>query len=252
MVEILKSIIEILILWSLIYHALLFFEGTRALQVLRGIVILIAAFFIFQKLGFYVLERIFRENFGNSIFAILIIFHPEVRQGLAKLGRRRFFNTPLQEEELDKILPEIKRAVENLCKNKMGALIAIEKTTQTLNGYSDTGVVIDGTITAALIENIFMPNSPLHDGGIIIQNGRIQAAGCLFPLTKNTDLDRIFGTRHRAALGLSEETDAVIIIVSEERHDVSLVCDAKFYKDLSFDEMILKIKNLIKNKDENS
>ncbi len=252
MTEIVKAIIEILILWSVIYHALLFFEGTRALQVLRGIIILIVAFFVFQKLELYVLEWILIKIFAISIIGILIIFHPEIRQGLARLGRRHIFNTPLQEEELDRIISEIRRAVENLCKNKVGALIAIEKTSGTLNGYSETGVVVDGKITTELIENIFMPNSPLHDGGVIIQNGRIQAAGCLFPLTKKTDLDRMFGTRHRAALGLSEETDAVIIIVSEERHDVSLVCDAKFYKDLPFEEMVIKLKNLIKNKNENT
>ena len=132
-------------------------------------------------------------------------------------------------------------------KDKIGALIAIEKN-DPFTGYIESGVLIDGRVSSDLIETIFTPNSILHDGGLIIQHGRIIAAGCLFPLTENQDLSRIFGTRHRAALGLSEETDAVIIIVSEERQDISLVHQGKLYKDLSREELLSKIKEIIKLK----
>ena len=240
-----KPLTEIIILWFIIYQIMLFFEGTRALQVLRGIIILLFAFFIFQKLDFAVLNWLLKKLFGISVIAILIIFHPEIRQGLAHLGQRQLFGTTLKEEELDNILQQLGKAIENLCKDKVGALIAIEKN-DPLVAYAKSGVFIDASVSSDLIQNIFTPNSLLHDGGLIIQHGRILAAGCLFPLTENQDLSRIYGTRHRAALGLSEETDAVITIVSAERQDMSLVYRGKLYKDLSREELLSRIKELIK------
>ena len=242
-----KPVVEILILWFVIYHIMLFFEGTRAIQVLRGIIILVLTFFLFEKLNLAILGWLLTKLFGISVIAILIIFHPEIRQGLARLGQRHLFGTSLREEELNYMLKEIGKATENLAKSKIGALIAIEKSVP-LTTYIDNGVLIDARVSSDLIEAIFTPNNPLHDGGLIIQHGRIIAAGCLFPLTDNQDLSRIFGTRHRAALGLSETADAIIIIVSEERQDVSLVYAGKLYKDLSEDELFLRIKEAIKLK----
>ncbi len=246
-----KPILEILILWFVIYHIMLFFEGTRAIQVLRGTIILLLVFFLFQRLNFTILDWLLTKLFGISIIAILIIFHPEIRQGLARLGQRHLFGTTLREEELEHMLQEISKAAENISKNKIGALIAIEKN-DPLAAYIESGVLVDGRVSSDLIEAIFTPNNPLHDGGLIIQHGRLIAAGCLFPLTQNQDLSRIFGTRHRAALGLSEETDAIVIIVSEERHDISLVYRGRFYKDIGQEELILKIKEFMKLKKENA
>ena len=240
-----KPIIEIVILWFVIYHIMLFFEGTRAIQVLRGIIILLVAFFLFQRLDFQVLGWLLTKLFAISVIAILVIFHPEIRQGLARLGQRNLFVTTLKQEELDFILKQIVRAAESLCKDKIGALIAIENN-DSLSAYLESGVLIDARVSSDLIQTIFTPNSLLHDGGIIIQHGRLIAAGCLFPLTQNQDLSRLYGTRHRSALGLSEETDAVIIIISEERQDMSLVYRSKLYKDLSRDEMVSRIKEVIK------
>jgi diadenylate cyclase len=246
-----KPIVEVLILWFVIYHIMLFFEGTRAIQVLRGIIILLLAFFLFEKLNLSILDWLMTKLFGISVIAILIIFHPEVRQGLARLGQRHIFATVLREEELDYMLKEIVKATENLAKNKLGALIAMEKNVP-LTPYIDSGVMIDARVSADLIEAIFTPNNPLHDGGLIVRHARIAAAGCLFPLTDNQDLNRIFGTRHRAALGLSETTDAIIIIVSEERGDVSLVYGGKLYNDLNQEELFLRIKESIKVKKEHA
>lgn len=242
-----KLIIEILILWFVIYHIMLFFEGTRAIQVLRGIIILLLAFFLFQKLNLTILDWILTKLFGISVIAILIIFHPEIRQGLARLGQRQIFGTILREEDLNYMLNEIGKATENLSKNKIGALIAIEKSVP-LTSYIESGVLVDAKVSSDLIEAIFTPNNPLHDGGLIIQHGRLIAAGCLFPLTENQDLSRIFGTRHRAAIGLSEQTDAVVVIVSEERQDMSLVYQGKLYKDLSREGLFIKFKEIIKLK----
>lgn len=243
-----KPILEILILWFIIYHLILFFEGTRAIQLVRGIVIILVAFFVFQRLGLNRLDWLFKSFFATSVIAVLIIFHPEIRSGLAKLGQRHLFTTQLREEELDLILKEIGKAIESLSNDKIGALIAIEKN-DPLNAFAESGVAIDSKISSELIQAIFTPNNPLHDGGLIMQGGRISSAGCFFPLAQNQDLSRIFGTRHRAAIGLSEETDAIIIIVSEERRDLSLVYRGKLYKDLSQEELLLKTKEIFKLKE---
>jgi len=246
-----KPIVEIVILWFVIYHIMLFYEGTRAVYVLRGIVVLLVAFFLFQKFNLGVLNWLYEKLFGISIIAIFVIFHPEIRQGLARLGQRQFFGSPFREEELDYMLNQLSRAAENLSKEKIGALIVIEKN-DPLTGYIESGILVDARVTSDLIQAIFTPNNPLHDGGLVIQRSRIIAAGCLFPLTQNPDLSRIFGTRHRAALGLSEETDAIAIIVSEERQDMSLVYRGKLYKDLSKEEIISRIKDIIKIKKEHA
>ena len=242
-----KPALEIFILWFVIYHILIFFEGTRAIQVLRGIIVLLAAFFLFQKLGLETVDWLLTKMFTISVIAILVIFHPEIRQGLARLGKRHLFGTSQREEELDYALNQIIIAAENLCKEKAGALIAIENN-DPLATYIESGVFIDARACAELIQTIFTPKNLLHDGGLIIQHGRIIAAGCLFPITQNQDLSRIYGTRHRAALGLSEETDAAIIIVSEERLDMSLVYKGRLYKDLSRQELLNKTKDIIKAK----
>lgn len=242
-----KPIVEIFILWFVIFRIILFFEGTRAIQVIRGIIILLCAFFLFQRLGLTVLDWLLTKLFGISVIAILIIFHPEIRQGLARLGQRHIFGVSLREEEVDRMLKEIGKAAESLCREKRGALIVIEKN-DSLTAYIETGVIIDAQISSEAIQIVFTPNGLLHDGGLIIQHGRITAAGCLFPLTQNQELSRIFGTRHRAALGLSEENDAIIIVVSEERQDISLVYQGRMYKDLTKEELLTKIKEIIKLK----
>lgn len=242
-----KPFVEIAILWFVIYQILVFFEGTRAIQVVRGIIILVVAFFVFQLLGLHVLDWLLTKLFGISIIAILIIFSPEIRKGLERLGQRHLFAPALKESELEDILITVTKAAENLCREKIGALITIENNDQ-LTDYVETGVQLDARVSVELIQTIFTPNNPLHDGGLIIQHGRLVAAGCLFPLTKNQDLSRVFGTRHRAALGLSEETDAIVIVVSEERQDMSVFYRGRLYRDLGREEMLSKIKELIKPK----
>jgi diadenylate cyclase len=243
-----KPIVEITILWFVIYHIMTFFVGTRAMQALRGIIILLLVFFLFQKLDLEVLSWLMTKLFTISVIAILVIFHPELRQGLARLGQGYLFGTTSKEDELDQVLKEIDKATENLIRSGIGALMAIEKN-DPLNAYTSSGVIIDGCVSADLLESIFTPRNPLHDGAVIIQRGRILAAGCLLPITENPDLSRVFGTRHRAALGLSEETDAILIIVSEERQDISFVYKRRLYRDLNKKEMFAKIKDFLKNKD---
>jgi len=242
-----KPAVEIVILWFLLYQIMLFFEGTRALQALRGIIILLLAFLLFKKFDFLVLSWLFEKLFGISVIAILIIFHPEIRMGLTQLGKRQIFKNSLKDEDIILFSRQVVEGCENLAKNKLGALIAIEKD-DSLVAYVHSGEVIDSRVCADLIEAIFTPNNPLHDGGLIISRGRIAAAGCIFPLAVNQELSRVFGTRHRAALGLSEETDAILIVVSEERHDISIIHQGKFYKDLGVTQLEVKIKELLKEK----
>jgi diadenylate cyclase len=244
-VDIWKPVLEISILWFVIYHIMHFFEGTRAIQVVRGIVILSLAFFIFERLNFQVLDWLLTKLFGISVIAILIIFQPEIRQGLARLGQRQIFRPILREEEIEPMLKEIGRAAEVLARNKFGALIAIEKN-DSLTEFIGSGELIDAKVSSDLIEAIFTPNNPLHDGGLVIQRGRLMAAGCIFPLTQNSDISRIYGTRHRAALGLSDETDAIVIIVSEERQDISLVYQRDLRQSLNPEQMLSEVKRILK------
>jgi diadenylate cyclase len=243
-----KPIIEIVILCFVIYHIMRFFEGTVAVAVLRGIAVLLIMFFVFQRAGLERLDWLFTKLFAISIIAILVIFHPEIRQGLARLGRQRYlFGIVSREEGLDYILREIVDAIEILSRDRIGALIAIEKEVP-LKSYVESGVRIDGLVSSDCLQTIFTPNSLLHDGGVIIREGRLAGAGCLFPLTQDQDLSRIFGTRHRAAVGLSEETDAVVVVVSEERGNISLAYEGRLYHNLKTQELLSKIKQIMKLK----
>lgn len=242
-----KAIVEIAILWFVMYRIMLFFQGTRAIQVLRGIIVLVFAFFIAQILRLETLDWLLTHLFGISVIAIMIIFQPEIRQGLARLGQQNIFKTSLGEEEVDEILKEIVEAADVLSKSRIGALIALEKE-DSLKDYIESGVKIDSKVTAEMLQTIFTPNSLLHDGGVVIQQGRIIAAGCLFPLTEKPDLNRLFGTRHRAAIGLVEQTDAIAVTVSEETGDISLCYRGKLLRDLTLDELLKNLKANFKHK----
>jgi len=243
--DIWKPVIEIVILWFVIYRIMLFFAGTRAILVLRGIIVILLAFFIVQRLNFLILEWLFTKLFAISVLALLIIFQPEIRQGLANLGRRHLFEIIKEGEDFDLVLKEVLTAVENLSNSKIGALIVLAKE-DPLSEYIKSGVIIDGRPSSELIQTIFTPNSLLHDGGVILQGGRVMAAGCIFPLTQKEQLHRFLGTRHRAAIGLSEETDAVVIVVSEERQDISLAYKGQLYQGLTREVLFSKIKEIFK------
>jgi len=208
---------------------------------------LLLVFYISQKFNSTVLDWLLKKLFGISVIALLIIFHPEIRQGLAQLGKRNFFRNLSKDEDDYSFVKQIVEVCGNLAANKLGGLIAIEKN-DSLASYVQSGEIIDSRVSADLMQAIFTPNNPLHDGGLIIQRGRIAAAGCIFPLAINQELNRVFGTRHRAALSLSEETDAILVVVSEERRDISIIYRKKFYRDLGVTELESKIKELIKTK----
>jgi len=225
----LKPVIEIGILWFILYRILIFFQGTRAFQVLKGIIFLVVAFFVFQKLGLNTLDWLLTKFFAISIIAVLIIFQPELRHGLARLGQQHLFAVFLKEEEIEAIIGEVSLAVDILARRKIGAIIAFERASR-LKTYAESGIAVDGKISSELIQTIFAHNSPIHDGGIIIQGERIVSAVCLFPLTENPNISKTVGTRHRAAVGLTEQTDAVVVAVSEETGAISLSVNGKMSK----------------------
>ncbi|MCM8823239.1 MAG: diadenylate cyclase CdaA [Candidatus Omnitrophica bacterium] len=227
-----RPIVEIFILWLVIYRIFLFLKGTKAQYLLRGIVILIVAFFLSQKLGLYVMSWLLTKFFAFFLILVAIIFQPELREGLVRLGRRHIFYVEPKQEEVERTIREIVSATNILSKKKIGALIAIARE-MGLKEYIESGVKINADVTSELIQTIFSPLSPLHDGGVIIGGIKVLSAGCLFPLTENPQLDRALGMRHRAGIGLSENSDALVIILSEETGNISLAINGQLTKDLS-------------------
>jgi diadenylate cyclase len=240
----LKPIIEIAILWFVIYRIVVFFEGTRAFQVLKGIILLIIAFFVFEILGLTTLDWLMTRFFAISIIGILIIFQPEFRQGLARLGQQHLFAPVLAEEEIIAVINEIASALNILSQKKIGAIIAMERESK-LNTYTESGVGLDSKVSSEALQSIFMPDSPLHDGGVVIRGERIVSAVCLFPLSENPKFNKTIGTRHRAVLGLSEQTDAVVMMVSEETGNIGMAYEGKFIEIKDEKTLISALKNIL-------
>ena len=235
-----RPAVEIGIIWFVFYYVLISIRGTRAIQVLKGLMVLFIAFFISQLLNLTTINWLLTKIFAISVIALLIIFQPELRRGLAHLGKNRFLAIFSRAEET---IDEIVKAAGRLSKRKIGALIAIEREIG-LKVYIESGVSMDSKVSNELIQTIFMPHTPLHDGGIIIQEQRIAAAGCLFPLTQNPSISKTMGTRHRAAIGLTEETDAICVIVSEETGAASVAVSGKLTRNLELPNLRKVLRNL--------
>lgn len=243
-----KPLVEIILLWYAFYLVLIFVKETRAFQVLKGLIILIiivivTTTFLSQRLGLHTLNWIIEKFFALLVLTFLIIFQPELRQGLARIGEQGLFSAFIIEEH---IIEEIVNTSFVLAKRKMGALIAIERE-NTLKPYTETGISLDSQVSQELLTTIFTPNAPLHDGGAIIRGERVVAAGCLFPLSDSPRISRSLGTRHRAAIGLTEETDALVVIISEETGTVSLAINGRLTRDLDKEGLERVLKNLCRS-----
>jgi len=214
-----KDAIEIVLLTVAIYYTWRFFKGTPGANVLVGLVVLFLGIMLLsQILGLMVIGSIFESLSKVLVIALVIIFQPELRRGLAALGGHRMFFAGSQNRETLELVREM---TFDLANRQLGALIAIERG-QNIEAFAESGVKIDCELSTELAVSIFFPKTPLHDGGIIIRNDRIVSAACIFPITQRADLDRALGLRHRAALGLTEESDAIVIVVSEETGIVSI------------------------------
>ncbi|GKX28347.1 cyclic di-AMP synthase CdaA [Vallitalea longa] len=243
-----KDIIEIALIAFAIYQLLKWVRGTRAWTLFKGLLIICIVAFISMILELNTITFIFVKAINTGIIALLIVFQPELRSALEQLGRRKFFSTFLifdeQKEKKEKItieaIDEIVTATEEMAKFKTGALIVIEREVK-LGEYERTGIPLNASITSQLLINIFEHNTPLHDGAIIIRNNEIVAATCYLPLSDNMSLSKELGTRHRAAVGISEVSDCIVIIVSEETGKVSMALGGNIIRNVDSDYLKNKL-----------
>lgn len=219
----LNDVLDIAIVAFLVYKVLGFIRETRAEQLAKGLVVLVICTLLSDFLKLYTLHWLLSGVVSVGLIAIVVIFQPELRRALEHLGRSRFANimSDIDKEEAKRMVTEIVRAVESMSASRTGALMVIEKEI-TLNDIVETGTVIDAYISAEMIGNIFYEGAPLHDGALILRGDRLYAAGCVLPLTQNKELSKELGTRHRAGIGITENSDALVIIVSEETGVISL------------------------------
>jgi len=217
------DLVEICLVGYLIYRVLILWAGTRAFQILFGLVLLVAVYAMARFLRFHLIEYILSQAFTYGAFALIVVFQPELRTALARLGRTRVLNVLSRlEERSQAVADEIARAAERLSRTRTGAIIAIERELSLEEYIEKTGTRLRADVSADLLVSLFTPRAPLHDGAVVIRGGQIVAAGVHLPLTQYPLGDKSLGTRHRAALGLSEETDAYVIVVSEETSQISV------------------------------
>lgn len=225
----LKDAVDIFIVAFLIYQGLLIVYGTRAVQMLTGLGILIALFWMGHSYKLYSLNWLLDHFFDSFFIIAIILFQDQFRNALASFGTRQGFLSWFKNEVAGNEINEIIEACQALSREKIGALIVIERS-HGLANYTATGTSLGSRIHADMIYAIFQSSSPLHDGAIIINDGLINAAGCFLPLSRNIEIDRHLGTRHRAAIGISEDTDAVAVVVSEEKGHMSVAFGGDFYR----------------------
>jgi diadenylate cyclase len=227
--------IEILILAGLLYFVFRLFKGTRGASILSGLIVLFGILYATTSLSHLdVLNWLLSKLMLYISLAIVVIFQPEIRRVLARLGRKPWRNNGMTSQR--NLVEPITQAVKILSKRKIGALIAIEREIGTRT-IQDTGTKMQSVVSAELLATIFFPHTPLHDGGVIISGDRICAAGCLFPLSQKEELSKMLGTRHRAAIGITEETDAIVIVVSEETGTVSIAYNGRLRRGMEDDRL---------------
>ncbi|WP_346354714.1 diadenylate cyclase CdaA [Azotosporobacter soli] len=224
----LLDVLDILLVAAVLYRLYVMIKDTRALALLKGLIMLLIATLVSKWLGLNVIFWILQKTLTVVMVALPVVFQPELRRALEQLGRGKMFKKYmlLNEEETESLLDHMVKAVAILARNKIGALIVVERDTG-LNDYIETGIKVDGLVSSEFLVNLFIPNTPLHDGAAVLRGNRIIAAGCLLPLTEDRSLNKELGTRHRAAIGVSEQTDAAVIVVSEETGIVSVAQGGK-------------------------
>ena len=215
-----QDIVDVLLVSFIIYRTILLIRGTRAVQMLIGIAVLIVIYFGARELELLTLYWLLRTLLSSIFLIIIIVFQGDIRRALTQVGKTPFYKT--YDDALQNTIQVVVAGSRYLSRRRIGGLIVLERETG-LRDYIESGHKVDAKLTTELLVSLFLPSSPLHDGGVVIHNNRIQTAGCLLPLTKNPYINKRYGTRHRAAIGLSEETDAVIVVVSEETQEISLV-----------------------------
>lgn len=240
--ELLINTIDILLVTYLIYKLIMVIKGTKAVQLLKGIFVILIVTLISERLQFQTLNWMMQQVLSWGVVAFVIIFQPELRRALDQIGRGRLFSRTVNHEDevQERIVEAITKATDYMAKRRIGALISIERETG-LADYIETGIPLNAKISSELLINIFIPNTPLHDGAVILQKNTVAAAACYLPLSESPFISKELGTRHRAALGISEVTDSLTVIVSEETGAISLTKNGELHRDLKLD----KFKELI-------
>ncbi|HBL40513.1 MAG TPA: TIGR00159 family protein [Ruminococcaceae bacterium] len=239
-----SDLLDILLVAFVFYSAVKLVRETRAIQLLKGIILFVVIYFFISLFEMQASTYLFHSVASNALLFIVIIFTPEIRHALESMGRNGLapvvsFGRREREKNSEKIngmITQVCRSVSSMSEKKIGALIVFERNTL-LGSIIETGTVVDAATTQELIGTIFFPKTPLHDGAAIIRNDRVIAAGCILPLTKNNEINKELGTRHRAAIGISEESDAVVVVVSEETGYISIIEKGVIYRDITSAEL---------------
>lgn len=230
--------VDIALVWYVLYKLMMLIRGTKAIQLLKGIAVVLGVWVISILFNLQTMQWLTNQAMIWGFLAIIILFQPELRRALEQLGRGNLFSRSQKTEE-EMIRNNIEAIIESckyMAKRRIGALISIERETG-IGEYAETGIAIQGKLTHQLLTNIFTPNTPLHDGAVIIKNGMIEAAACYLPLSESPFISKDLGTRHRAAMGISEVTDALTIVVSEETGQVSVTKNGELHRDISTDTL---------------
>ncbi|MFZ7946961.1 diadenylate cyclase CdaA [Neobacillus sp. 19] len=247
----LASIVDIVLVWYVIYKLINVIRGTKAVQLLKGILVILLVRVVGEWLGLTTLSWMMQQAINWGFLAVIIIFQPELRRALEQLGRGRFFSSSRTQDDdnQEKTVEAILKATDYMAKRRIGALISIERETG-MSDYIETGIQLNSNISLELLINIFIPNTPLHDGAVIIQRNNVSAAACYLPLSESPFISKELGTRHRAALGISEVTDSVTVVVSEETGNISLTKNGELHRDLKLEELkaLLTSEMVIQNK----
>lgn len=249
------DIIDILIVTYVIYKALKFIRDTRTIQLLKGIVILVVVMQVSRFMHLHTVHYLLSNAMQLGLIAILIVFQPELRRALEQVGRSSMgqwfnFDDQTNDVETGRVISEIKESCSAMSKSRIGALIVMEREIK-IGDIIGTGITLNADVSSELLINIFIPKTPLHDGAVIIRNNKIEAASCFLPLSQNPNVSKELGTRHRAGLGISEESDAVVVIVSEETGRISIACGGELMVNLSPETLEKKLIKLfdVKKKD---
>ncbi|AVW09685.1 diadenylate cyclase CdaA [Lactiplantibacillus paraplantarum] len=226
-------LLDILAVWFVIYELIVLLRGTKAVQLFRGIVVIAIIKAVSVLIGLDTVSWIMDQIINWAVIAMVIIFQPEIRRGLEHLGRGSMFaRGKRQNEDEERMITELDKAIQYMAKRRIGALMSIKLDTG-LEDYIETGIALDADITGELLINIFIPNTPLHDGAVIIQDNQIKVAAAYLPLSESNLIPKELGTRHRAAVGISEVTDALTIVISEETGEVSITKDNELMRGMT-------------------
>lgn len=248
----LANLIDIGVVWFLIYKLMLMLRGTKAVQLFKGIIVFVLLKLVSVYFGLATLSWLMDKIITWGVIAIIIIFQPEIRRGLEHLGRGSMFvKNKKQAVSATKLIEALDKAIQYMSKRRIGALITIQKNTG-LEEYIETGIDLNAEVTGELLINIFIPNTPLHDGAVIIKNNRVAVAAAYLPLSQSNLIPKELGTRHRAAVGISEITDALTIVISEETGEVSITQNNELLRGVSREDYLNYLQSqLIKSEESN-